>query len=294
MFQANQPSAAQVVNPQIVIQEEERERFGISQPQSGKQQGFVVGGFGARAGKDMDGDSVDRYKRQLSEQAAMNAPPVDVSTGGRGMRVRGPQVQTPGNAPAGIANPVEIESLGSLDTLILRGKSEDVKKVKEIIDRQMRVTEGVQAADFADGTASMAARWNINTLDAGGLAPAPRAAGLASLDFQLPDQGDSYYFTTPRGEVELTARLVSGDLLRRLMEIAAVAVAALAVWFIAAVAARGGCAWLTGRAGSTVLICLGLLSFVCGVFWVVGLAAVVVGCWAKIRRYACKITPAQA
>ena len=61
-------------------------------------------------------------------------------------------------------------------------------------------------------------------------------AGMASLDFELPSADESrwtlYRFTTPRGDEEITARNISSDLVRRLVEIVAVAVALLLMWLV--------------------------------------------------------------
>ena len=91
----------------------------------------------------------------------------------------------------------------------------------------------------------------------------------------------------PRGEVEITAWSFSNDLLRRLIEIAIVAVVALVVWLAARRMGPGSVAWLKTRTGSTLLICLGLLSFLGGILPVVGLAAVVSGCGLLVHRRAC-------
>ena len=48
------------------------------------------------------------------------------------------------------------------------------------------------------------------------------ATGLASLDIELPTRGIEYLFTTPRGEVEITARSVSAAHVERLLELAGI------------------------------------------------------------------------
>ena len=51
--------------------------------------------------------------------------------------------------------------------------------------------------------------------------PSPaRPAGLANIDFQLPERGRVYYFLTPRGEVSITAQAASDDLLNKLIYLA--------------------------------------------------------------------------
>ena len=48
------------------------------------------------------------------------------------------------------------------------------------------------------------------------------AAGLASLDVRLPERGKMYLFTTPRGDIEITASAISASTLSRLSGLAAV------------------------------------------------------------------------
>ncbi len=129
----------------------------------------------------------------------------------------------------------------------------------------------------------------LSGIAADGRAPAvqPPATGLASLDFELPTRGALYRFTTPRGEVEITAWSFSNDLLRRLVAMAIVAVVALVIGTAARRMDRGRFAWLETRTGSTLLICLGLLSFFGGILPVVGLVAVVAGCGLLVHRRVC-------
>jgi hypothetical protein len=110
------------------------------------------------------------------------------------------------------------------------------------------------------------------------------ATGLASLDFELPTRGALYRFTTPRGEVEVTARTVSKGLLQRLIEIAVVLAVVLVAWYASRLIGAGPFGWFAGRTGSTLLICLGALSFCGGALPVLGLAALVTGCGLKVHR----------
>jgi PHD/YefM family antitoxin component YafN of YafNO toxin-antitoxin module len=133
---------------------------------------------------------------------------------------------------------------------------------------------------------------------AGGAPAGPGAApgvpaGLASLDVELPMRGVVYRFTTPGGDVEITARAVPGKLVRSLTR-AAVIVAMLVVLLgIVRAARRGRFQWLTGRTGSWCLIVLGLVAFL--FLPVIGLVALVSGIVLNVRRAtAAKSTPAAA
>lgn len=107
-------------------------------------------------------------------------------------------------------------------------------------------------------------------------------AGLASLDVQLPERGRLYLFTKPRGDVEITARAVSRELISTVgRAIFAVAVAVLAL-VVVRLGCRGGFDWVFGSRGSTCLILLVvLIPFVPAV----GLFAFISGTMIKINRW---------
>ena len=111
-----------------------------------------------------------------------------------------------------------------------------------------------------------------------------QAAGLASLDVELPTRGRLFCFTTPRGETEITARCVSNSLVERLTEVGATVAALLALWVVVRWIRSGGLSGLARPIGSTLLILLGLLSICGGLFPVVGVLAIFTGCGLKIRR----------
>jgi hypothetical protein len=112
----------------------------------------------------------------------------------------------------------------------------------------------------------------------------PSATGLASLDVELPRPGQVYRFTTPRGEVEITAWAISKKLSLRLYDL--LLIASTLVFLLVGIVLlrlRFG-SMLVSRTGSTHLIWVGLLMVVFGVFPVLGALAFVVGVAAKIAR----------
>jgi autotransporter-associated beta strand protein len=129
----------------------------------------------------------------------------------------------------------------------------------------------------------------------GGGAPAgpptpqrPPATGLASLDLAMPTCDgiyEVYRFTTPRGEVEITARAFSRERASRLARLAATAVVFLLLLAVVQIACRGGLRWLGGGPGSTLLIAYGLLALVLGIFPLAAAAALTAGWAIKIRRF---------
>jgi len=121
----------------------------------------------------------------------------------------------------------------------------------------------------------------------GGGGDVTTATGLASLKLQLPNTDGMYQvyrFTTPLGEVKITGRSVSHTLINRLGQLAIVAVIIAVVVFLVRLARRGQLAWLTGRGGSTAMICLGIFGVLFGFFPIAALAALITGLVIKIRR----------
>ena len=112
------------------------------------------------------------------------------------------------------------------------------------------------------------------------------AAGMASLDFDLPTRGTLYRFTTPLGDQRITARFVSDELVDRSIDGALAVVVLLLLWIASGLIRRGRLHWLATPAASTVLICLGLLSICSGVLPIAGIAAVLLGSGLKIQRWA--------
>ena len=119
----------------------------------------------------------------------------------------------------------------------------------------------------------------------GGRADEDAGRGLASLDVELPKlEGEVVYaFTTPRGELEITAWTVSQNVTRGLTGILGAIAGLAAAWIILRAIGRGWFAWLASRAGSWLLIVGGLGSMFLGVFPVLGFFALLAGIILKIR-----------
>jgi hypothetical protein len=99
---------------------------------------------------------------------------------------------------------------------------------------------------------------------------ADRAAYMASLDVELPVRGREYFFTTPRGEVELSAQGVSTKVYQRLYMILGVLVIAAGAWGIYLLCMR----LIQTRLGITtifsVLVLFGVFSLIQGLLPVYG------------------------
>jgi hypothetical protein len=111
------------------------------------------------------------------------------------------------------------------------------------------------------------------------------AAGLASLDFTLPDRGQEFNFTTPRGQIEIEARPVAQTLLARLIGLAIVGAVIVLVWLVARKPARDFWRMLfSTMASGIVLAVIGLVSIVSGFLPLAGLALLVIGLALAIRN----------
>ncbi len=55
---------------------------------------------------------------------------------------------------------------------------------------------------------------------------------MASLDVELPSRGREYFFTTPRGEIELSAQGVQTHVSKRFFTALTVIITALIAWFV--------------------------------------------------------------
>jgi hypothetical protein len=117
------------------------------------------------------------------------------------------------------------------------------------------------------------------------------AAGLASLDFRLPERGRIYSFTTPRGQIEISARPVAHTLIGRLIGLVALGAVVLIVWAATRQPARDAYHRLFSTVACGLLLALvGLVSLITGIFPFAGLLLIVIGIVLAIRNR----TPARA
>jgi hypothetical protein len=110
------------------------------------------------------------------------------------------------------------------------------------------------------------------------------AAGLASLDVAIPQRGRMYRFTTPRGDLEITARSIPASVLWRLYGLTAVVLVVCASSALRMRHAQAAWALLVNSAvAGLALAVLGLLSIVLGIFPVAGLLLVAGGIVIAVR-----------
>jgi hypothetical protein len=115
---------------------------------------------------------------------------------------------------------------------------------------------------------------------------------LASLDVELPSRGQEFFFTTPRGEVQIVAYGVSQPHISRLTQLLAVALGVVVLYVLYRILLRVVPTVLRTIAGAVLLILLGLLSLIAMTFPVFGLVALVVGTVQLIRHLIHRNRPA--
>ena len=258
-----QSNLQQQPTPTQIIQEEEEERIPV---QAGQQAAPAHNWAQTNARKDSD--SAQRYKERLERQSGQLKFGVGVnSDSGLAGSVVLDEKPLPSNRPQPPAG-WDTNSAKPQD-----GSTPPSPPAKP----QTAIPQEVYSSDI-DGR-----KQRDNASGGSPSVAQPQPTGLASLDFVLPTRGTLYRFTTPQGEVEITATAFSSKLFRRLIEIAIAAVAALIVWFVVNRIDRSAFHWLATPPGSTALVCLGLLSLCGGVMPILGLAALVTGAGMKIR-----------
>ena len=265
-----QPSAAQVVNPSQ--QMEGRLMFGVG---INSDAGLVGNAYGGQAQTSNGGQYVQSGQNGYS-QTTTPLPPVP------------PAPASERQAGAGESRPAIVNGLVSdrrtADSLVMPpAATPEPAACMPPLPRA--------SAETADAAKKSDVCYSVVKPSPEGRAQAAQqaAAGLASLDFELPADEASrwtvYRFTTPLGNQEITARNASNDLVRRLVEIGVVAGVLLLAWLVAAVIRRGQLRWLARPIGSTLLVCLGLISLFIGIVPLAGLVALLAGCGLKIRRW---------
>ena len=124
----------------------------------------------------------------------------------------------------------------------------------------------------------------VGALLGGTTTPAVQPAGLASLDFELPEGGQVYYFIAPRGQIEITANALSDGFLAKLGYLAAALAGILLLAGLLRVIRRGGMNWLSKPPAAVLMVCLGVLSMVFGVLPMAGAILFLLGVALLIHR----------
>ena len=143
-----------------------------------------------------------------------------------------PQTRSPGDRPA-------VDQVQRADT----GQTLKEAYTDKLELNQQMLPAGGQAAQMPQlGTdLQMEGRDESNTFTTG---HSRFVSGLASLDYEIPERGNVFFFTTPRGDVQITGRGVKEDSVRQSVGLIGVVLLAGFLWLAFAVARRWnpGCA----------------------------------------------------
>ncbi len=107
-------------------------------------------------------------------------------------------------------------------------------------------------------------------------------SGLTSLDVTLPERGVEYLFTTPRGDIQITAQSVSTEQGNRVVGLLAILVGLFALWLAYRIA-QAIIARTSQRARAITGVLLGVVSFIVGVLPILGIIMIVWGIVTLIR-----------
>ena len=279
-------SLTMMVNPKIVIQEEEEGKLGV--PTAIK----------AQIGGEVQSGVVERYKAQLDRQLTQQVQTYQYGGAqislGSGLNPSAPLLQpsftgggTDYGGTLGRTGPYlgGLGGLGPGSPAPLSPATPSAPVPEAALPGMAPPANAGGELGAAKEKACAAPSYTVAKPGWGKTPAQPAvAAGLASLDFDLPTPGVLYRFTTPQGDVEITARNISGNLLRRLVGIAAVAVGLLVLWFVARAIRRANVAPPKRPIAAVVLIFAGLVSLCGGILPLAGLAAIAVGCGLEIHR----------
>ena len=116
--------------------------------------------------------------------------------------------------------------------------------------------------------------------------------GLTSLDVEFPQRGREYFFTTPRGDIEVTAQPIHSNQLNRATGILTILAGLLVAWIVWQVG-RLVVRRLQGRPLAALLILFGGISLCSGFFPVAGGIATLTGIWMFVRSFMASPATAQ-
>jgi len=210
------------------------------------------------------------YRVQQQQQLKQKAP--QASEAARQVFQAAPPTNQPASGAAGVQRRLgELGTKAELNRAYMdKIQQQGQQQQAEFAEPSSQLDMQEDQADFTQGVdeLSVAPQQRLAT----GQSPVMGRAGLASLDFELPERGKAFYFTTPRGEVQITARPVERQLRDRLVSFAwlVVMVVALAIF---AVVVRLVASSRVGRVIAVVLLAAaGLFLMLLGIFPLFGIA----------------------
>lgn len=240
---------------------------------------------GRRGGRNSKSEQVQRYAEQIEqtiqEQRGVKGrreQPFD-QTAGDALPPQGfPQREA--NQPAQPGEPTMDPSILPRDFQTLRGHSL-LPDMYGDDDGRLVLGAGVNNDAGVVG--------NVTVTRGAGL-----GTGLASLDIELPTRGVEFLLTTPRGELEVTARAVANPLIDRAKQLGWIVALLVVAGTLYRAVQKHGLSGLVGRGVATLLILAGLLFVVLGIAPLVALAGIALGIVQHVRLSFDKPQPALA
>ncbi len=181
------------------------------------------------------------------------------------------------NGPAGGQKPQGQQARFSTKQALNRAYADKIERQvaqEEGLASQSRDTGTIVSGSIADGPSQVT--WGVESQEAQQGQMFGRV-GLTSLDFQLPQRGTVFFFTTPRGNVEISARPVDTRLLGQLRSIVAMVslvVVVLAGWWLL----RRLATTRRGKFVAATIMCIaGVICLVLGILPILGIVLILGG-----------------
>ncbi len=247
------------------------------QPQAAMPESLLAENFSRKKLADIDAlDAVERFDK-LSETDVQN-------------KKLEQSAHPPVSGPSGVAEQVQryqqrLEAEG-YDPAVRGRQSGPAPQFAEDrgrgeFERRLNLEQGArsgggQVGGFGGGGAALA------DFDAVFEVVQAPATGLASLDVTLPERGVEYLFTMPRGDIQISARSVNADQVQRVFGLMLILVG-IAVLMVAFRIARALVIRIGDRTRGILLLLLGGISVLVGIFPVLGIMAIIAGVIMLIR-----------
>jgi hypothetical protein len=228
-------------------------------------------------------EQLRQYQQQLESQQAFNAPATPPSN------ESAPQAETQADMPQAAEDISGFRALGGLAEGL--GQASGQGQQAGGMGGGLGGGMGGGGGGFGGGAVSRSATSAMPQIDT--VAVQGIVTGLTSLDVELPQRGREYFFTTPRGDVEVTAQPIKSNQVNRAAGLLAVLAVLLAGWILWRVGRRV-VPRLQGKVLAVLLVIAGFISLCSSYFPVVGILVIVSGIWIFVRTLRARPTQTPA
>jgi len=223
-------------------------------PNAGKKSGLPPSPQGSES-------QAARYGRRLQDQNVNRSSPPSQPTGGMGYAMGGMGGMGMGADAAGMGGP-----------------GGQLPPVTPAAPGQAAANQAINQGDQVNAALQ-------DPLSGAAPSDQPQAAFMASLDVELPVRGREYFFTTPRGEVELSAQGVSNKIYQRVYTILAVLAIAAIAWAVYLLSSRLSQTRLGTTVTAIALALFGVYSLLQGYLPTYGLLALLAAAALAANRF---------